>query len=164
MMTLVRHIYIPLDKPRNERRGLSERIVRRKLERSGWIVWRGGLINITREDEQYLNVQRKYEQLRQLLLTHHPAMLETLQYLCVVHHGMPDFLCYKNQTFKFIECKLGHEQLSERQKLCIANLQKLGFNVEVYKLVEPCTKVRNALVNIETGEKKVQERQMRLKA
>jgi len=171
--------YFPLPdrcKRVRNRQGLSESEVRRSLERRGWTVWRGDCLDIltrvrghapTRDvlwrDELYPNVRKKYERLRQLLDKTHPGTSEQLSYLCAVHHGLPDFLCHHSACgFLFIECKLGHEQLSERQKACIPKLQKLGFTVEVHKLVKSCTKTRRALVDLEAGKKRVVEKQLRL--
>ena len=55
---------------------------------------------------------------------------------------MPDFVCYRNGEFKFVECKFKHEPLSKKQKKCIKRLQKMGFKVEIHKLVGPETKAR----------------------
>lgn len=158
--------YLPLPDrckaPSHKRKGMSEREIRRLLEKRGWKVWRGSLISILRRDELYPNVKRKYELLRELLNLHHPGTFELLEYLCAVHHGIPDFLAFHSQQgFRFVECKLGHEQLSARQKACITKLQELGFEVEVWKLVEECTKLRHAEVDLESGEKRVVERQLK---
>lgn len=88
---------------------------------------------------------------------------EFLQLLCAVHHGMPDFIVYRRGILKFVECKLGHEQLGEYQKRCLPRLKRIGFIVEVWKIVDECTKIRRAKVNILTKEKKVCEKQERLK-
>lgn len=128
--------------------GLSERFMRKRLERNGWAVWRGGLINILSQPDLYPNVQRKYLQLHLLLRNYHPDQVETLQYLCSVHHGMPDFICFRNGMFKFVECKLGNERLSARQKKCIARLQSMGFRVEVHRLSR---KYREAVVDVAGG-------------
>jgi len=145
---LVKFIYVPIAKKYKSNRGLSERLIRKRLEGEGWEVWRGGFLHAPRM-EVYPNVLKKYKRLEHLI---DPATLDHLQYLCVVHHGMPDFLCYRD-GFKFVECKLGHEQLSKVQKLCIPLLKKLGFPVEVHKMVFDCTKDRVALVNIKNGKK-----------
>lgn len=154
----VLHEYVPMKKKYARRQGLSERQLKKRLEGQGWTVWRGGSINITRNDEVYPNVRRKYELLNSLL----GEALEYLQYLCHIHHGMPDFICYREGMFKFVECKLEHEQLSERQKICILRLQEMGFIVEVHKLVADCTKTRKALVNLQDGSKDILEKQMKL--
>ena len=159
---VVKHVYIHSNMPK-ERRGLSEKIIRRRLERQGWTVWRGGLVHITGEDELYPNVRRKYLLLERLLETHTPGMLDELSYLCRVHHGMPDLLCFRKGIFKFVECKLIYEQLSRRQKRCISRLQQLGFAVEVHKLVDHRTKARVADVNLLTMERAVIVRQATLK-
>ncbi|MFH0978387.1 MAG: DNA polymerase domain-containing protein [Candidatus Woesearchaeota archaeon] len=158
----VRHVFVPMQKQYSERQGLSERILARRLIKQGWSVWRGGLINIVNKDDLYPNVRKRYEKLNSLLFKHRPDLLDYLHYLCDVHHGMPDFICFRNGVFKFVECKLGHEQLSVRQKKCIAKLQEIGFVVEVHKLVESCTKARIAQVNLAEGTKVVFERQARL--
>lgn len=162
---LVTFRYVPMRSGSVERRGLSERELKRRLERQGWKVWRGGLIGILRREELYPNVRRKYGLLRELVERRHPGTFELLEYLCAVHHGMPDFLCHHPaKGFLFVECKLGHEGLSEGQKRCIRRLQLLGFEVEVHKLVEPCTKTRAAAIDLENGEKSVLERQLRIGA
>ncbi len=159
----VRYEFVPIKGKPKSRVGLAERFLRKRLEKQGWMVWRGGSIDITRRAEVYPNVRRRYEQLCALLEQQYPTMLEKLQYLCVVHHGMPDFVCYRRGEFKFVECKLGHESLSERQKKCIVVLQKLGFVVEVHKLVDTCTKTRIAVVDLYNGQKIVVETQLSLR-
>jgi hypothetical protein len=161
----VRHQYIPMRRTRRTARGLSELQLRQRLEKQGWTVWRGGAIGITRRAELYPNVERKYTLLIELLAKDHAQHVELLQYLCAVHHGMPDFLCYRGKgggEWKFVECKYKHEQLSERQKTCIQKLTSLGFTVEVHKLVDHQTKTRNATVNLKTGAKNVKEQQLKL--
>jgi len=158
----VRHIYIPF-KPRDKRSGLSERLIKHRMEKQGWIVWRGGTIGIMRGDKIYPNVLRKYTLLHQLLEKHKPGMHRILEYINDVHHGIPDFICYRYGVFKFVECKLGHEQLSHGQKECIRKLKTFGFLVEVHKLADPCTKTREADINLDTGEKDIIKKQTRLK-
>jgi hypothetical protein len=155
----IRHIYIPLRRKYKSRQGLSERRIKKRLEKKGWEIWRGGFIHCIRYKDLYPNVFRKYIRLRKILGND----LEYLQYLSVVHHGMPDFFCRRKKKLKFVECKLGHEQLSERQKKCFPKLMELGYKVEVHKLVFPCTKLRIADVDLKTGEKIIREKQMRLK-
>ena len=150
----IRHVFIPIPKKYKNRKGLSEKILKKRLEKQGWTVWRGGLINIIRNSEIYPSVRKKYALLC-ILLKKHDKNLEYLQYICEVHHGMPDFICYRNNKFKFVECKLGYESLSKRQKKCIKKLQDLGFKVEVHKLVEKQTKTRLANINLNTGQKKI---------
>jgi hypothetical protein len=77
---------------------------------------------------------------------------------------MPDFICYRYGVFKFVECKLGYETLSARQKKCIPKLQEQGFIVEVHKLVDAPTKTRVADVDITTGYIELREKQMMLTA
>ncbi len=157
--------YLPLPDRYQEvpRRGLSERLVKRRLEQRGWKVWRGALLNILRRAELYPVVRRKYELLKELLDQRHPGTFEVLELLAAVHHGLPDFLAYHPaEGFRFVECKLGHEQLLESQKRCFPKLQALGFAVEVHVLVESCTKTRRAVVDFEAAEKRVLERQLRL--
>ncbi len=122
------------------------------------MVFRGGYLHACRKKELYPNVLRKYSKLKGILGND----LEYLQLLSRIHHGMPDFFCYRRGIRKFVECKLGHEQLSNRQKRCIIKLVKIGFDVEVFKLVFDCTKIRSAYVNIFSNEKKIIERQKRL--
>jgi len=73
---------------------------------------------------------------------------------------MPDFLCYRRGALKFVASKFKHEQLSDRQKKCITRLQKLGFEVEVHKLVNHSTKLRVAEIDMYTGEKTIVEKQL----
>lgn len=127
---------IPMRKDFKNRRGLSEKELRRRLERHGWLVWRGDMLAAIRTRELYPNVERKYKMLTDLLERHHPGRLEELQYICAVHHGMPDFLCYRDCRFKFVECKLEYEPLSDAQKRCIRRLEGMGFGVEIHKLVQ----------------------------
>lgn len=160
---IVTCIYVPITKVYKSRKGLSEKCLRRRLENQGWTVWRGGILNIIRKSEVYPNVRKKYEILYRLMETYRPSVFTYLQYLCSVHHGMPDFLCYRNKTFKFVECKLQYEGLSNRQKKCIEKLQAKGFVVEVHKLVDERTRIRKAVVNLETSEKQIFEKQARLR-
>jgi DNA polymerase elongation subunit (family B) len=155
----VKHIYIHAHEMPDSRFGYSERLIRKRLEGDGWTVWRGGLMNVLKDDEIYPNVKRKYERLMALLEKERPDAIETLQYYCSVHHGMPDFLCYRRGEWKFVECKLIHEQLSAKQKKCIARLQALGFPVEVHKVVDHQTKAREAEVDVISGEHTVVEEQ-----
>ncbi len=147
--------YYPMRKEFLEKRGLSEKEFRRKLEKEGWLVWRGGLIGIQDRDEVYPNVYRKYSLLKKLLGKQYLA----LKYMNKVHHGMPDFVCYRNKKFKFVECKLQYECLSKVQKKCIQKLLSLGFNVEVYRLVDNRTKTREALITVD-GVKRIVEKQL----
>lgn len=157
-MARVNVINTPIKKfPYKSRKGLSESQIRRLLEREGWMVWRGGSINlINRLDEQYPNVAVAYTKLKELLEENYTELtVDRLCYMCDVNHGMPDFLCYHPaRGFKFVECKLGHEQLSARQLSSIMFLrEELGFDVEVRKLVEDCTKARRQLLFIRPGMK-----------
>ncbi|HSU72734.1 MAG TPA: VRR-NUC domain-containing protein [Candidatus Binatia bacterium] len=158
-------VYVPIrNYPYKTRHGLAELQLRRRLEKQGWQVWRGDFIHLLWTDA-YPSVRRKYDPLSNLLLERFGAeMLDTLGYFSYVHHGIPDFLCYNpiTQEFKFVECKLGHEQLSARQVLTIQKLSNVGFTTEVHKLVEACTKTRKAEVNIALNEKRVVEREMTL--
>lgn len=158
----VKQVYVHIHRLPKDRKGYSEKAIRRRMEKSGWIVWRGGFLHATRKDELYPNVRKKYELLEQLMDEHKPGMLEELQYMCKVHHGMPDFFAFKNGRFKFVECKLIYEQLSPAQKTCIKELLKKGYNVEMHRIVDHRTKAREAIVNVRTGEKKVLEEQLRL--
>lgn len=147
----------------NSKRGFSEKTVRKKLEKQGWTLWRGGFLYATKTIDPYPNVLKKYTLLEELLNKHMPDTLEKLQYTSRVNHGMPDFLAFKNKQFKFVECKLQYEQLSWRQKICISKVQKLGFCVEIYRVVDARTKVRESVLDVETGEKKILVRQEVLK-
>jgi hypothetical protein len=156
---IVKHIYIPITKQYKSNKQLSEKQIKKRLEKDGWEVWRGGYLQCTRYSELYPNVEKKYSRVPLLL----GKALECLQYLSVVHHGMPDFFCHRKGIIKFVECKLGHEQLSKAQKKAIERIQELGIKVEVHKLVYGCTKIRTANVNLRNGEKKIIEKQERLK-
>lgn len=160
----VRHVYVPRRRTKRSNHGLSELQLKERLIKEGWEVWRGGSINMVRTAQLYPNVERKYRRLCELLEQDHPKQLELLQYLCHVHHGMPDYICYrkKDGRWKFVECKLYHEQLSKRQKTCITKLQALGFTVEVHKLIDHRTKTRKADVDLATGRKSVKEHQLKL--
>jgi DNA polymerase-2 len=151
----VKHVYVPIRKKFESYGGVSEKELRKRLGKQGWIVWKSALINIINDEEVYPNVRRKYEKLHGLL----DDRLEMLRYICHVHHGLPDFICYRNGIFKFVECKLGHEQLSDSQKKCIPKLIDMGFDVEVHKLVHDCTKTRIADVNLKYQIKNVVEKQ-----
>ncbi|MEK6849867.1 MAG: VRR-NUC domain-containing protein [Nanoarchaeota archaeon] len=158
-------IYVPIrNYPYMTRRGLSELQLRRRLEKQGWQVWRGGFLHAA--SGYFPSVKKKYDFLFGLLkeLTNEDTV-QRLCYLSSVHHGMPDFLCYNSATkqFKFVECKLGHEALSQRQVVTISKLHDAGFVTEVHKLVDACTKTRRAVVNISLGTKQVMEKEMTLK-
>lgn len=155
--------YLPVLNPPRDRRGLAERRIKKELERRGWSVWRGDCLDILRRGELYPNVEKKYRHLQQLVEKHHPGTFAQLEYYCAVHHGLPDYLCYHPaHGFRFVECKLGYEQLSRRQKKCIPKLQALNFDVEVWKLVEKQTRRRLAELDLERGELSVKEEQARL--
>jgi len=142
---------------------MAERLLRAHFEKAGWTVWRGGFLHQLAATDIYPNVKRKYSRLQKLLEQERPKHWELLQLFCAVHHGMPDFIVYRQGVLKFIECKLGHEQLGNYQKQCLPRLKKLGFTVEVWKIVDDCTKTRRAKINILTGEKTICEKQERLK-
>ena len=158
--------YIPMRKyPYKTRHGLAELQLRKRLEKQGWKVWRGGFVHAIAADV-YPSVKKRYLELAELILElHGERMLDFLCYLCTVHHGMPDLVCYNPalKQFKFVECKLGHEGLSSRQVLTIQRLQENGLNVEVHKLVEECTKTRKAEIDLRTKQKKVLEKEMTLR-
>lgn len=148
--------------PYQSRHGLSESQLKRRLEKQGWKVWRGGFIHAFNGDV-YASVKKRYMLLEGLLKEVFGAPTwETLAYLSAVHHGMPDFICYHPtlKQFKFVECKLGHEQLSARQVLTIQKLRQLGLETEVHKLVEPCTKTREANVDLIFKKKEVVEKEL----
>ncbi len=144
------------------RNSLSETLTKKHLEKHGWKVWRGGSFNAHKEEDAYPNVKRAYEQLNCLMEKHHPLHAETLRYFCHVHHGMPDFVAYKDGKFKFVECKLIYESLSGRQKQCITKLSKMGFAVEIYRIVDKSGS-RKAAIDLSTGKKKTLEEQAKLK-
>jgi len=156
---LVRHYYVPMRRTKRDRHGLAEHQLRQRLEQQGWMTWRGGLFDSINDPDTYPSVQRKYEILCNLLERDHPGKLEHLRYLCAVHHGMPDLLCYRRKEWKFVECKFLHEQLGPRQKKTLPILRQMGFAVEVHKLVDHRTRTRVADVNIITGQMIVIEKQ-----
>ena len=152
--------FIPLTREYAERKGLSERLIRRMLERQGWLVWRASSIGAHTRPDAWPNVKRKYGMLEGLLPQGQHAYLT---YLNTVHHGLPDYLCHRRGEWKFVECKMGHEQLLESQERCIPKLQARGFPVEVFVLAEPCTKARRGTLHLDTRAKEVHDRQLRLK-
>ena len=159
-------VYIPMKKyPYKSRHGLAELQLRKRLEKQGWHVWRGGFVHAIAADV-YPAVKKKYLQLAELIMEQYgERTLDFLCYLCTVHHGMPDLVCYNpalNQL-KFVECKFGHESLSNRQVLTIKRLIDAGFAVEVHKLVEDCTKTRKANIDLVTKKKKILEKELTLK-
>lgn len=155
-------VYVPIrNYPYMTRRGLSELQLRRRLEKQGWNVWRGGFLHAA--SDYFPSVKKRYDALFGLLKELvGEDMIQRLCYLSSVHHGMPDFLCYNPVTkqFKFVECKLGHEGLSNRQIVTILKLHDAGFVTEVHKLVDACTKVRKAKINLAFNEKQVLEKEM----
>lgn len=159
MPPYVKFISHPIAKRYPSYRGVSERIIRRHLERQGWQVWRGGFLHAFWNEELFPSVRRKYS-LLQALMT--PEQFGDLQLLSSFHYGMPDFLCYRRE-FLFIECKLGHEPLSDRQKKCISMLLELGWKVEIHALVHGCTSARRGYFDLSTGKKNIQEKQLKLK-
>jgi hypothetical protein len=156
----VLHVYVPVDTHVDVRTGLAEAVLRRRLVKQGWRVWRSDCLLWGRKQEVYPNVQFAYEELAALLDKYVPDAREYLEYMHRVHHGLPDFICFRSGTFKFVECKLEHESLQLSQRKCIPKLQAFGFLVEVHKLVDYRTKARQALVDLRTGEKHIQETQL----
>jgi len=144
------YYYLPLRRftPRGPRRGMAERLLRAHFERGGWTVWRGGCLHQLAATDIYPNVKRKYARLQAVVEQERQESWRLLQLLCAIHHGMPDFIVYRRGVLKFVECKLGHEQLGVYQRKCLPKLKKLGFQVEVWKVVDECTKTRRAKVNI----------------
>jgi Holliday junction resolvase len=157
----VRCEYIPLRREYDSHAGLSEKEIKKRLEKKGYEVWRGAYLGIHRDKEQYPNVIRKYRKLEELMIRY-GVDHEYLEYINSVHHGMPDYITFRRGEFLFVECKLGHEQLSRVQKRCIALLKSLGYRVEVHKMVFPETKARIAIVDLQNGSKIIRERQMKL--
>lgn len=155
----IKFFYIPIKRTYKTNKGLSEKLIKNRLIKQGWEVWRGGFLHATRREEIYSNVESKYRKLDFLS----KDKLEYLQYLSRIHHGMPDFFCKRYDEYKFVECKLGNEQLAEIQKKCIKILILKGFKVEVHKLAFHSTKIREAIVNIYSNEKQIIEKQERLK-
>ena len=150
-MAKIRTIYLPIKKSYRKHRGLAERIVRRDFMARGWEVWRGGMIGSTCMPDAYPHVRKKYLRLLDLLDVHAPHTIDSLSYLSQVHHGMPDFICYKD-VFLFVECKFLYEPLSLSQERCIRTLLSLGFQVEIYRIAGIQTKILEAHLDITTGE------------
>jgi hypothetical protein len=160
---MIKEIYTTF-KDKEERRGLSEERAKKKLEKEGWLVWRGELIGILRRGSDiYPNVLRKYQLFESLMEKHHPQLLEELQYLSAVHHGMPDYVAFREGQFKFVECKIGYEALRPGQKKTIARLINWGFTVEIHRLAEPQQKTRIAEIDHETHARVIKERQKKLR-
>ncbi len=160
---LVKHVYVQMRKEYEERSGLSERLIRQKLESEGWHVWRSDMMNVFRNGVvMYPNVQRKYARLLMVLSQTHAEKIEELQYINAVHHGLPDFICHRDGDVKFVECKLQYEQLSKVQKACIDRLRGMGFLVEVHKLVDHRTHIVTADVDVRTKRKYVSEAQLKI--
>lgn len=157
-----RHIELPFKYFSKQKKGLSESYVKKLLERKGFVVWRSEYFHLD-FTEHYYNVRKKYDRLRDLLDKFHPGVLDELKYLNHVHHGMPDFIVFKDNKFMFIECKFNHEQLMIGQRKCISKLLDLGFQVEIYKLVHPKTRARSVEEDLITRQKKIKEKQMKLK-
>ena len=68
----VRYKYIPMKKEYDYKRGLSERLIKSRLEKEGWTVWRGSMIDCFRFNlELYPNVVRKYRLLISLMKKYH---------------------------------------------------------------------------------------------
>lgn len=156
-------VYVPIRKyPYKTRHGLAELQLRKRLEKQGWKVWRGGFVHAIAADV-YPAVRKRYLELAELIMElKGEKALDFLCYLCTVHHGMPDLVCYNpaSQEFKFVECKLGHEGLSNRQVITIKRLVDAGFNVEVHKLVDDCTKTRKAEIDLIANKKRILEKQL----
>jgi DNA polymerase II len=157
----IHYTYLPYWRKYKRNRGLSERQIKRRLENSGWEVWRGGLINLPRKADLFPNVRNKYLKLIILLNSYDLEKREILQYFCH-QSGMPDFICHRQGQFKFVECKFNHEELSLVQRRCIVRLQKLDFKVEIIKLVDPAVRMRKKVVNYHTNQTRVLARQQAL--
>jgi DNA polymerase elongation subunit (family B) len=154
-----KEIYIPAPKKYGDYRGVSEMLVKRYLEKRGWLVWRGSLVHIAGKSHEYPNVERKYKILCDLLDTYHPDVREHLAYICRVHHGMPDFICYRDGKFLFVECKLAYETVKTGQRICAQKLTELGFEVQIHRIVHEATKVRVAYVSRDMKRVSVVDRQ-----
>ena len=152
----LKEIYVPMKVNYSERKGLSEKIFKRKMEKEGWIVWKGALIGV---ESEYPNVIRKYKLLEKVL----GDKYEHIKYISHVHHGIPDVICYRKGEIKFIECKLINEQLSKSQKKCIALLQKMNFKVEVHRLMKISQRFKQVRKDMLTNKKIIVEQQVRIK-
>jgi hypothetical protein len=158
------YVYVSADDLFEHRKGLAEEVLRKRLVKQGWRVWKSNYIPSARKPDVYPAVKRAYEELCILLDKHRPGMREHIEYLSRVHHGLPDFICFRHGQFKFVECKLEYEGLLLSQKYCIPKLRELGFEVEVHKLVDRKTKAITAVIDINTGEKKITEMQLTISA
>src|SRR3989338_6006490 len=148
---------IPLHKFSKDKRGFSENFVKKSLERKGYLVFRPEFLHLDFSD-YYPNVKRKYVLLGNLLEKYHPGRYEELRYINHVHHGMPDFLCFKDGKFLFIECKLNHEPLLSGQRKTISRLFSMGFPVEIYRLVHPKVRARRMDEDVITKKRRVIEK------
>lgn len=153
-------VYIYPSKKTSQERGKSEKEIKKKLEKQGWEVWRSASINFLYNPDLFPVVLKKYQRLHMLLDAYYPKEKEYIQLLAAVHHGLPDFICFRQGIFKFIECKRGYEQLSDAQKICIPKLQELGFIVELHILGYLSTKTTKAI--LKDGKKKIVERQQKI--
>ncbi|MEM4638168.1 MAG: VRR-NUC domain-containing protein [Candidatus Woesearchaeota archaeon] len=147
---------------KNVNKGLSEFYAKKILIKEGYVVWRPEYLNMDFK-EHYPVVKNKYDKLFLLLEKHHSGKIEELKYLNHVHHGMPDFIVFKNNKFKFIESKLENEQLSFKQKKCISKLLKMGFEVEVFRIISSNKRQKIIHEDLDTKKKIVKEKQTKLK-
>ena len=157
-----KEVYIPAPRKYDDYRGVSETLIKRDLEKRGWTVWRGGLIHIAGKSHDYPNVQRKYQILAELLDKHHPDVRDHLAYICLVHHGMPDFICFRDNKFLFVECKLAYETVKTGQRICAQKLTELGFEVQIHRIVHDATKVRVAYVTPDMKRVQIMDKQTKL--
>lgn len=147
---------------KSKNKGFSESYVKKTLIKEGYTVWRPAYLHIDFK-EHYPVVFQKYNKLQLLMEKYHPGMIEELKYLNHVHHGMPDFIVFKNNAFKFIECKFENEQLSFKQKKCISKLLKMGFEVEVFRIISSNKRQKIVYEDLKNKKKIVKEKQTKLK-
>lgn len=162
MPLLVKYLdYQPHKRATN--RGHAETIIRRALQRDGWKVWRGGFLILGLQSE-YERLRNKYQQAKDIVIQQHgEGMWECLSTLAK-YRGMPDFFCYHPilRTTKFIECKLGYEQLSTYQRRTLHVLTNWGFDVEVHVVGLPHMSAKTAVFDLLTKRKQVIEKTMKI--
>ena len=55
----------------------------------------------------------------------------------VFHTGIPDFMCFKGKSIKFVEAKQYHDPLRPNQANAIARLRECGLEVAVIRQPKP---------------------------
>ncbi len=139
------------------RHGLAEALVRRRLVRAGFDVFRGiGFFGPEALHVEYPVVIARYERLESLLRSQLGFGLFTLRSVLHSPKGMPDFLCYKDGRFLFVEVKLEHEPIKKHQLAKMELLERFGFETKVVR-------VKQKPYRIISDSKKVMVRQKRFR-